>query len=289
MPQTQLQDTFVSTPDTQLQSEVSFNHFGTELEYPVASNPDRVPYGGAQYSSNLRNHFGRGEDWHIDEAGISQDSYRGHIGSDHVGAEIRSSVLDLHTEQPEVWYYRSIERAEEAGYPFAARGNGSTNFGLHMHLSSLSDEQVDFISELSTDPVMAVFVCTSVGYRNDLCPWRRGGGGSSRFDPDRDSGWIGRNRVGDDPDNYEWRLPEPMLPAHFGMVMHFLRLVSLEEFDEAEEYVRDRVNSRDDRITSIQQCRIIEEIGDLDGMLSTPSYTQQERLHNKMAEVMGYD
>lgn len=258
MPTTTVTDTSVgSTEQPTIELEPELDAVGIEFEYPVAAEPDRAPATSAIRSRDLRNEVSG--DWVLGEPDVPT----GRMTGDHVGAEITSAVLNLHSTQPEVWYYRTIQEAEQMGYPFAATGYGETVFGLHLHISSLPDEKAHALFEMCQEPWMRVFVCSSVSqYSAD--PWRHGGVGSRGMNGERSFGnsrILRPDRRG--PDNhFEWRLPEPVLPNHFGMVMHFLRLLEVEGVDAAREYALDAVENADERLTAVQQYQYYREHAD---------------------------
>lgn len=260
-----------STTSTTIDTTPDFNTIGYELEYPVGDHSYQAgPSLYARESPGLR-----GEGWLLNIDGVPDTQS---AGRDHVGAEIRSPVFDLHTTQPEAWFEGSINHGEDLGYPFAARGYGDTVFGLHMHLSQLDESQVEFIDELCREPWMIGFVCASVSEESAV-PWRFGGVGSQSLDPSRSIAsrtsirevHSGKHAERHETGRFEWRLPEPMMPEHFGMVMHFLRLVSLREFDEAREYAQSAVEEKDDRLTFVQQWRQLEN--------ENPGWPDEKALH----------
>lgn len=234
-----------------VEPEFELDEIGVEFEYPVRASDSDYPSLHAHQSHPLYN--GNPGSWDL---GL-EDVPTGRMTRDHVGAEITSSVLDLHTTQPEVWYQATVNRAEELGFPFAANGWGETNFGLHMHLTNLSREKAEELWEVCQNNWMRVFLCASIG-PNSADPWRHGGVSGDCIHGRRD--WDYQRVMNSRGSrHYEWRLPEPVLPDHFAMIMHFLRLVEIEGVEFAAEYARERVETRDDRLTAIQQYRIADE------------------------------
>lgn len=243
-------------------AEPNFNSIGIELEYPVAEIEGDVPVSNPQSSQELNNLY-NGSYSGGDEVPAGS-APNGVMTSDHVGAEIVSDVLDLHTTEPEVWYTETIKTAEADGYPFAANGRGGTSFGLHMHVSSLTSDQRDALYEMACEPWMRLFVCSSMS-ENSADPWRHGGVTSNHFGSGRSNGqssmlndYSGRGQAADNSGHYEWRLPEPMLPGNLAMVMHFLRLISLGDYEEARSYAKGRVEEADRRLTSVQQFMALD-------------------------------
>jgi len=238
-------------------SDFELDTIGIEFEYPVARSADNAPATYAERSRNLQATM-PGYPWELDEN--EDDIPTGYMGRDHVGAEITSAELNLHTTRPEVWHYRTIQKATELGYPFAATGYGDTVFGQHLHLSSLPRRKAEALFDMSQEDWFRMFVCSSLS-PTSLDPWRHGGVTS------RDIGgaeFMGGNQTivvecpYGEPDHYEWRLPEPMLPEHFGMVMHFLRLLETDGAEEARSYAREAVWDTDNRLTAVQQYRLYD-------------------------------
>jgi hypothetical protein len=247
-----------STAAPSIDQPPRFSQVGIEFEYPVGDTPaSDGPDTYANRSNGLR-----GYDWQLGVEGVPDVSRdNGEAGRDHVGAEIRSPVFDLHTDQTEAWYEASIAHAEDAGFNFAANGRGDTTFGLHTHMSDLNEQQVTFIQDLcANEPWMRAFVCASLS-PNSMDPWRHAGVRYSSLWPNGNSGGgrVMRNQFSDSDTHYEWRLPEPVVPEHLEMILHFLRLVSFEEYDAAADYARERVESRDLRLTAVQQYHLFSE------------------------------
>lgn len=239
----------VSGASSTVEQEYEFDHIGIELEYPVATGP--VPEGLAAHSTNLRSHFGRSSDW---LPNMFEGGKGGYMGSDHTGAEITSGILDLHTSEPEEWYTNSISEAEGAGYSFAATGYGETVFGLHMHVSQFSKEKKDAVQDMCSNEWARVFFCSSID-RDSVDPWRHGGV-SAPSTPFRGP------RGGGEDNHWEFRLPEPMLPEHFGLVMDFMRILETEGPEAAEEFAFELVVNRDERLTPLVQYRNLRETVD---------------------------
>lgn len=238
--------TTVEQLETETEDSHDLRYIGVELEYPVAEDPST---GSASRSRGLRDHFQSSSrpGWLSDFEGDS-----GYMGSDHTGAEITSGILNLHTTEPEVWYQESINVSEEYGAPFGATGRGDTNFGLHMHVSDISDAQVEEIADACSNEWARVFFCTSIDEQS-ADPWRHGGV-HNPGNPFR-----GPRRDDNTDQHYEFRLPEPMLPEHFQLVMNFWRLVEDESAEAAIDYARELVHDRDERLTAIQQYQSLRD------------------------------
>lgn len=298
----------VDIPDTLTELE----YVGVEFEYPVAERPRIVPVSNALESYDLR--YEVEDEWLLDHV---PDVPNGHMTGDHVGAEITSSPMLLHTTQPEVWYNATIERAEQMGHPFAAVGrHESTNFGLHLHLSPLTDEKAEALYELAQTDWARVFFCASVNsrgadpFRHGGCedPWRarwwNGGEYDARETHDGEMetttsilrGCGNRTDVsynGDIGGHYEFRLPEPMLPDHFSAVLHFLRLLDVDGPERAEEYASELVYEANPILTPVQQYeRLSNDPEWFDGAFSHNMGRPVNRRNNSdaaefMAGIMG--
>lgn len=228
------------------------DHIGFELEYPATNGaPPAAPA-----DANSRGLSGEYQGtWPAESV---PPEARGACGTDHCGAEIRSGVMDLHSGQPEAWYEDSIRLGEEAGYRFAATGVGRSCFGLHTHLSPLNQDRVEVIHEATRENEWPrVFFCSSV-HANSLDPWRHYRSSSPR------SPFRGPRSYGEtnDDHHYEFRLQEPVLPEHFGLVCDFWRKVETDGPELALDWARELVHDRDERLTAIVQYRQLETEND---------------------------
>lgn len=268
----------LSSTDT---SNANITNVGIELEYPVGGGDDYLFYGNG--SSSLRREVGRNEDWVIPDTTIPV----GQMTGDHVGAEITSDILDLHSEDPFIWYEQSIAAAEAMGYPFAATGYGYTNFGLHHHLSEMTEEQATAIEEFCAEPWTRVFFCTSVR-PGSIDPWRHGGVGSQTTN----NIWAvcgTARRASVEDQHYEFRLPEPMPVEQYELFLDFLRRLDLFGIDNAREFVAEKVVQKDERLAAIQQYQQLREENDdfpsQNGIEHRNSYNQEAA--EFLVELMG--
>lgn len=245
---TQIQPATTGSPSTDAEATFNMENIGIEFEYPIGH--PRRPVNGETSRDLYTELGGSGSTWSLTHAPD------GTMTSDHVGAEITSPILDLHSQEPEYWHAETIEFAEELGYPFAATGLGDTNFGMHLHLSELLNSQAAALHDMSQEPWMKLFVCTSMR-KDSLDSWRRGGVNSSSFSTDfggsKFTSLLPDRSYGSESGHYEWRLPEPMLPDQFGAVLHFLRLLEVEGQDEARSYAKGLVDSLDNRLAFVHQ------------------------------------
>lgn len=242
----------VSVGSTTVDVNPELNNIGIEFEYPIAGDNHYPSLRGRRSGSFLSDN----QNLSLPEG--YEDVPTGRMTGDHVGAEVTSSILDLHTNEPELWYRAVIELGDQQGYPFAANGYGSTNFGLHLHISNLPEVKARSLYHLCQEDWFRLFVCASM---NEMSadPWRHGGVSNRDLRGERNFSrqYIVNRRSGNG--HYEWRFPEPMLPEHFDMVLHFLRLLEVDGFDAAEEYARDAVYGNDQRLTVVQQHEILQD------------------------------
>lgn len=240
-------------------NDYALNTVGIEFEYPIApesaesdddfmaATQDNARMSDAIY--NDRRAPNVGEEW----LPSMQNIPTGEMTRDHVGAEITSARLNLHSDEPERWYRATIARATSLGYPFAANGRGGTSFGMHLHLSELSDSEAGAIHNICQEDWAPIFFCASLS-EDSADPWRHGGvsfGGDFDADGHFGNGGILRNRHGDG--HWEFRLPEPGVPEHFDVIMNFLRLLATQGSEAAATFARDCVFEKDERLTAVQQ------------------------------------
>jgi hypothetical protein len=233
---------------------------GLEVEYPIAESRDEYLVGRGHDSNHIQS---RVESWPSTIGGRA-------VYDGTVGLEVVSDVLDL--EDAPNWYREVIDHVEgEYGARYQPTGlmsNGSTA-GLHVHISSLSEDQARDLADLSTEPWAQVLFCSSIATNgNGEVSWPvfRGGQycqmgyGSNHYNVVNSRG----------RGHFEWRLVEPMVPGHVEVLMEFLR--AFEQSTEAAiEYAQEALDDVDDRITSVQRA---EAIG-MD-MESVPTVQRQE-------------
>lgn len=284
MPEITIQPESVSTV---AEDNIDLHEIGIEFEFPYANAyngyddiPERYQY--ASTSSSYRDTYGRG---------VSLE-FGGQMTSDHVGAEVTSDVMNLHTEEPLEWYTDVIADAEEKGYPFAYTGQGQTNFGLHMHLSTLTEEKARALYEMVENNRYTwprVFFCSSVKPRS-ADPWRHGG---IRYGYGFDQTSILRPCRRGSVGHYEFRLPEPMPPEQLELVLEFLQLLEHAGPEAAEHFARERVANLDERLAPIDQYEFYRDEweGDfLDTIRNTPAGDRPRSDHEAeefLMELMG--
>lgn len=241
--------TTASGVSTELSGQYDLDKIGIEFEYPVAREPGERPATYGNRSRSLRNEVGRRNPWDVS----------GLMTSDHVGAEIITEILPLHSGDPEEWYTATIEAAEARGYPFAQTGSGSTSFGCHLHLSNMTTAQYEWLGRASYEPWMRVFVCSSV-QENKVDPWRHGG---VCFHSVPEPRHTLSNYSSPDSNlhegHYEWRLPEPVKGEHFPLIIEFLQTLEVGGPEAAQEFALRHVEQRDERLTAIHQYQQLRE------------------------------
>lgn len=225
---------------------------GPEVEYPVAQGDSTSFTQPADDSNDFKSEYQREHDtaW---AAGGSL------VYDGTVGAEI-SPRSGIPTGRARDWYRETIEYAEDFGYPHEPVGRihqGGSTAGLHIHLSPISEEQARRLFDMSREPWMKVFVCSSLHeeysssrpyykvFRYNYCSFGDGFGDGNAVRPR-----ASRNG------HYEWRVPEPMTVEHFDLVMEFLERF-VRDADDAREWAVGLVEDADERITAIKRAREI--------------------------------
>lgn len=235
-------------------------NIGIELEMPVLTgqygdtNDPLIEPGS--YSGGMRDEMWAEQDGRDDVTfvpGLPDMRDGTYIGSDHTGAEITSGMLDLRTESPEQWFRAAIEYANDFGWEYVPCGQGSTNFGSHFHLSNLSSAEKQCITDVASEPWGRAFFCSSIT-RDSLDPWRHGGARPS--DPFRSY-----NSTNGFNGHYEFRLPEPLLPSHFDLVISFLRKLGSDGPAAAYDYAEELVlgEQAKDKLTAVRRYRAIKD------------------------------
>jgi hypothetical protein len=236
---------------------------GVEFEYPVAPM-DGHPAGRADRSTPLRDEVGIGNRWDVSDYLEDGAAQAGNMTRDHVGAEITSAQMDLHSAEPSLWYAGTVERATEMGYPFAETGYGDTVFGMHLHLSDMDEHRAERLLEMSCEPWFRLFVNSSIS-RSSLDPWRHGGVNSGNLNGNPQLDTPSRQRIVNPrrgSGHYEWRLPEPVCVDHFIVLMNFLKRLSAEGPVEARQYAHELVHNRDPRLTCVRHYdSLVDEYG----------------------------
>lgn len=289
--QVDIQPDSTASPDIDVTRDLT--NIGIELEYP-RYDPDEASYpapvAAAEYSGDLREEA-QSRDFGWLDMSEEYEPPGGYMGRDHTGAEITSPPLPLHSDLPERWYRASINAAEAMGHQYAATGDGATNFGNHLHLSSVSTELREAITEMCQEPWARLFWCSSI-HRDSADPWRHGGiaeaslTGRPNHDGFRNETPIPQRESHND--HYEFRLPEPVLPETFSLWMDFFREAEYRGPDAAVDFARAAVFNAEERLTSVQQYRWLENNVDRwpdQRALSNDNVTSR-RVAERVVEIM---
>jgi hypothetical protein len=170
-----------------------------------------------------------------------------------VGTEINSPVIGV--DEAADWYEDALYELEKyrPHEPTGLCSGRASTAGLHIHFSYANHEKAERLAELSRQPFMQVFACTSVA--NDNHSVFRGGSycNIAEFDEGR---YSVVHEVRHDAGHYEWRLPEPMTAENFRLLMSFLEIFS-NDMDEGEEFAREIVNGSPEQLTSVQRAEAL--------------------------------
>ncbi len=244
---------------------------GPEIEYPGSQESQTTwTKSGTEIPGmrdRMRERFGSGRRTNI-------GPYQTMFGRDPtVGPEIRPDTGDgIVAREVSDWYATVIHTMEhDFDEPMEPVGLMRSNTaGLHIHLSPLAEETATRLYEWSQEPWMQVFVCSTLVDWNDVSPTtsvvRERHSNYLRF-RGRDMRNVTRynavHMVGPrSSGHYEWRLPEPMMPDHFELVVEFLRRLYYDSPAEARQFAMDLVTNADERLTAVRRAR---EIGLVDG------------------------
>jgi hypothetical protein len=228
---------------------------GIEVEYPKQNRSDERYKNRGGSSGSIRREI-RDGDLPVNARGV-------HDGT--VGLEVINPD-PMQLEDATSWYYDVVESVEAySGDPMQPTGlmkDGNTA-GLHLHISELSSEEAHELYDLSTTPWAKILFCTSIATDGDGVSWPVFRGG--RYCRMNTSNFSDRYNCVNDRGggHYEWRMPEPMDPDHFEIVVRFLSLFK-QESELAYEYAQELLDDADERITAIKRA---EAVGmDIDNM-----------------------
>lgn len=232
-------------------TENDFN-LGIEVEWPRTKG-EKYKYRGLP-SNDLRRH--------VDPSVVRRGRP---VYDGTVGLEVVSNTISA--EDAPGWYadvIHSIENEYGEQYEPVGLMDGGNTAGTHIHISPLSAEKARRLAELSQEPWMHVFACSSIAVDDDnsiTWPVFRGGTYCELQYADHHEHYYVVNRRGND--HFEWRLPEPMVPEHMELMVEFLdRFIDSEE--RAIQFVQELLDSGDERITAIRRA---EHVGmDIDEM-----------------------
>jgi len=217
---------------------------GIELEYPTVAGNER----SATFTNRASDSCDMYDAVDADYMGWPQGGSITYDGT--VGLELTSPQISI--QEAPSWYEDSLYELEkyEAHEPTGMMTNGSrgSTAGLHIHMSELSEEQARMLAEISAEPYMQVFACSTVTdqdravFRDNYC-------NISEFDRQRYSVVHSCRGSG----HWEWRMPEPMTAEHFGLLMEFLDRFS-KDMHDAAQWAKGLVESGDDRLTAIRRA-----------------------------------
>ena len=233
-------------------------NLGIEVEYPTSQTHETTYELAAEGSHEIED----GVRFGFAPAGT--------VGYDlTAGVEVTSNVLNVDDDNPAGWYRDAIYELNQYA-PFEPCGvttdsdRSASTIGLHIHLSELSEDEAETLYEFSTQPWMQLFACSSITpdteqvFRSSYCRlsgFNNGRSSAVRYDS------RGQN-------HYEWRLPEPMTPEHFELVVEFLEKFKFESPEAARDFAQELVQDGDKRLTSFKRAAEVgvEGLADETGM-----------------------
>jgi hypothetical protein len=254
------QTNIIETRDPMLASKEMGLMMGVEIEVPIT--PDEVekgiekgkPSDGFDVTDQtLHEPFEGGS---VNSELICCDYFGGRdYGADtrEHGIEARTPDGGIHYRAIGDWYEAAWNELEERFGPIEPTGYyGGGTAGLHTHVSPITEEQANALYEFSKTAHAKVFCCTSVA--RDDCDVLRPG--HCDFPEERDEYHdccVNKHRSGGEG-HYEWRLPEPMYPDHFRLLVEFIARF-MRDTSDGMEFARRLVMDGDERITSIRRAR----------------------------------
>lgn len=181
------------------------------------------------------------------------------------GLEARTPDGGIHYRAIGDWYaaaYREIEeRFEREIEPTGFYGNGTA--GLHTHLSPISERKADELFRFSKTAEAQVFCSASVAAftsdGNPECDVPVTRPAHCQMPDSRRNNHdccVNKHRSGGEG-HYEWRLPEPMYPDHFRLLVDFIARF-MRNPDDGKQFVRELVMEGDERLTAIRRFKKIE-------------------------------
>jgi len=176
----------------------------------------------------------------------------------------------MHAAMLSEWYdklYQTIEQEHNRIEPVGFHGRGTA--GLHVHLSELSERDANLIREVSREPWMKALACTSIAaYDSDgtllpKYPVVRGNDTDVKNPcKDQDPCGFGRDKLvaeRRERGHYEWRLPEPMLPESFHILLSVLTRTLRDGKAAGQIRAMNILETRPEDVTAIQRARAIQE------------------------------
>lgn len=225
---------------------------GTEIEYPMSELGETTYTQPGRYS-NFRAELLE----YVDEMyGGFPD---GEVGRDPTaGIEVRS--FPMSPTELSRWFRESIDIISDL-YPYEptgyADGRSASSFGLHIHISNLSEETARSLYRLSSSAWFQPLVCTSLVHSDSVQTYQvfRDNYCRMSFDASSTSSNDVVTRVNNQ--HWEWRLVEPMEPDNFALVMRFLEILKSDGERRAERYARTLVENAHENLTSVKRAKAI--------------------------------
>lgn len=184
-----------------------------------------------------------------------------------VGLEITSDALDI--EKMKKWYryvFLHVDHVHRKQIePTGRLDNGSTA-GLHQHLSPIGKDVAEELYNFSWGNLAKLCFCTSFVLRDlkadlELNCFRGGNYCDMYFDHGHYSvvNCASRHdsKFDEDDEHWEWRLPEPMEPDNYDVMMDFLGLWYARSLGTAEKWLREVFQKRPQMFTSLNRLASI--------------------------------
>lgn len=247
--------------------------FGLEFEVPLKADKNELFTGRGKPAESESTGWFCDQDREMDYEYISASPQT--YGWEARTTETKSMAQLCH------WYNRAYNDIESIGKhgttiePCGYHGDGTA--GLHVHFSKLTGEEAQMIHDISSEPWMRLLACTSVAafdHKGNLLPkyhvLRGDDPDVGNPCPQRSVSGPGKRRViakRGGAGHYEWRLPEPMLPTSFYLLMDVVSVALNESPTEAERVARRIFDERSDEVTAIKRARKIQDtLGNLPAM-----------------------
>lgn len=254
---------------------------GVEIEYPTMANDKARLTGAGVPDTSIPEDTGRYLDHHLGGEITSE-----RIGDSTRGTEIRTPDDGLHYEDIIEWYKLTLDELEEQSVAMEPTGVfGESSAGLHIHISPITEETARELWRISQEPWMHIFACSSIVLReqlgsrvldapvlrsptfSDWCNLDEFSNSTSPFGTDHTAS-VNRHHDGG-VGHFEWRVPEPMEPESFELLIGFLARF-LRDPDDASVEAKAKVYNGDERLTSVKRLRAI---GDYDRTINSTEAT----------------
>lgn len=272
---------------------------GIELEYPVVPSMSDEAY--RTYGTNS-SHL-------ADEIRADYDHdwpHGGQNGTDiSVGVEINSGSTPgahdgISLGEARDWYSESLDTLAHYGRfaPVGVMDSRDQTAGLHIHFSH-PDEEIESFSQwlyqVSGTDWMKAFACTSIADQGGTTtyPVFRGTRHCKMTYDSRRTSVV--RAVSRSAGHFEWRLPEPMNPSNFDLLMEFLER-AIADRDAAAQWAQEIVYQGSTDLTSVvranaTQLASFEPPADISGIQvvrGTDSHTASFYDHVHNSSTMPY-